>query len=191
MEFSWTILAVVFVANLFWVGVMFAAQQLDKSLPPRHSLIPGTNQKFLYMQDWYTMKYGDVVAVPLIVNAFVHLVALGYISGVQWAITFMLSLLLTIIGIKSCLGPGHKPDQGFPEAGKISLQGKLHMPYFGIGWSMGLVSFYHLVIGHVSGPVLWLGLFGAVFYIAMLGMEFKSGNFDSLKKESLGTTTGP
>jgi len=182
MDFSWIVLSIVVVANLVCFGAMFVAQQIDKSLPLRHSLIPGTKQKFLYMQDWYTMAYGDIVAVPLIVNAFVHLAIAGYIGIVQWIMAIALAIVLTIVGIKSCLGPDHKPDQGFPVAGKISLQGAIHMPYFGIGWSMGVISLGHVFFGHVTGPVLWLGIFGGVFYLICLVAEFKSGNFDPLKR---------
>jgi len=183
MEFSWMILAVVFGGNLVYLGTMFAAQQLDKSLPPRHSLIPGTKQKFLYMQDWYTMKYGDVVAVPLIANVFVHLVINGYVNVVQWGIFAILSLILAVTGISMCLTPEHKPDQGFPSAGKASIQGWLHMPYFGVGWSIGTISLINWPLGHIHGPVLWLGLSGGAFYLVCLVAEFKSGNFDPLKKE--------
>ena len=182
MDFSWKILVFVEVTNLFCIEAMFLAQQLDKSLPPRYSLIPGTKQKFLYMQDWYTMKYGDVIAVPLIANVFVHLAVYGRINFVQWGIFVVLFLILTVTGISMCLTAEHKPDQGFPSTGKVSIQGWLHMPYFGVGWSMGTISLINLPFGHVTGPVLWLGVFGGVFYLACLFAEFKSGNFDPLKK---------
>ncbi len=182
MEFSWAIFGLVVLGNFAWVGVMFLAQELDKSLPPRRSLIPGTRQPFLYMWDWYTILYGDTIAVPLIVNAYMHLVAYGHISAVQSTISALLAMILTVVGIVSCLGPNHKPDQGFPEVGRISAHGLIHMPYFGAGWSMGAVALCHwLFLGHLSGPVLWLGLFGGVLYLFLLAMEFKSGNFDPLK----------
>lgn len=181
MKFSWKILAIVEVVNLFCLATMFVAQQMDKTLPSRHSLIPGTKQRFLYMQDWWTVAYGDTIAVPLVANVFVYLVINGHVNSVQWGIFAVLSLILTVIGINMCLTPEHKPDQGFPTAGRISLQGALHMPYFGIGWSMGIFSLLHTCFGHVTGPVLWLGVFGGAFYLACLVAEFKSGNFDPLK----------
>ncbi|MEK7562379.1 MAG: hypothetical protein AAB509_01720 [Patescibacteria group bacterium] len=187
MDFSWTIFAFVLAGNFAWIGVMFLAQQLDKSLPPRHSVIKGSaGQKFLYMQDWYTMKYGDVIAVPLIANVYVHLVACDRILPLIEPIALaLLALVMMVVGIESCLGENHKPDQGFPEIGKISLQGRIHMPYFGIGWSMGIFSLIHACFGHFTGPVLWLGIFGGVFYLGCLVAEFKSGNFNPFKKENL------
>ena len=83
MEFSWLIFVSVAVFNFLCIGAILVAQALDKSLPPRNSAIPGTRQdpddpksppqKFLYIQDFWTMTWGDGIGVLLIVNAFVHL----------------------------------------------------------------------------------------------------------------------
>ncbi|OGZ79571.1 MAG: hypothetical protein A2528_00885 [Candidatus Staskawiczbacteria bacterium RIFOXYD2_FULL_37_9] len=58
MEFSWTILFWVFIANAGYMGFMYFLQAVDKSLPPRWTYIPGTNQKFLYAQDFHTCSWG-------------------------------------------------------------------------------------------------------------------------------------
>lgn len=73
MEFSWTICVVAVLANLAWIALMAVTQFVDIArgkLPPRNSLIPGTRQRFLHMQDFWTMTYGDIVGVSFIWVAF-------------------------------------------------------------------------------------------------------------------------
>lgn len=183
MDFSWTILAIVFAVNLFWITLMFAAQQLDKSLPLRHSLIPGTKQKFLYMQDWYTCTWGDMFALPFILSAFAHLAINGYIGLYQWILFGILVAILSVGFLVMCLGKDHKPDQGYPEVGKVSWQGILHLPHFGVAVAMSLLIIWHLILGHVTGLVLYLTLAGAVAWFYTFYLDAKTGNFDPLKKE--------
>lgn len=189
MELSWEILVASEILSLVWLDAMFLAQRLDEGLPPRHSIVKGSDgQKFLHMQDWYTVKYGDIVAVPLIANAFLHLATNGEIGLWQWIGFTVLAIVLTTVGFLSCLSPDHKDDQGFRD-GLITAQGALHMPYFGVGWSMGIISLLNFFFGKLpTGPVLWLGLFGGVFYLICLVAEFKSGNFDKLKKKEPAST---
>jgi predicted small integral membrane protein len=182
MEFSWTILACVFVANLFWIGVMFLAQQLDRSLPSRHSIIPGTNQKFLHAQDFWTMTYGDLIAVPFINTAFVHLAFNQRVGIWHWLAFLAIAIIAPAIFVKMCLGKDHKPDQGFPDIGKISWHGILHLPYLGIGVASGMLCLWFIFTGDLRGPVLYAGIGGGVFYICCFLGEIFSGNFDPLKK---------
>ena len=158
---------------------MLLAQTLDKSLPARNSVIPATSQKFLYIQDFWTMTWGDAVGVPLIVNAFVHL-AVKDITNVWWCLP--VSLASALIFLKMCLGKNHKPDYGFPDIGKISLAGILHLFYFGAGIGASVMCVWNLCTGELTGWVLCVALAGGVFYIACFFAEIRSGNFDPLKK---------
>ncbi len=180
MEFL-LILAVVLAINTVGVISILLAQDTDANLPVRHSLIPGTNQKFLYIQDFWTMTWGDLYGVPLFVNAFVHLVKREIIY-LWWAIP--IGAVVTLGFLVMCLGKNHKPDYGFPATGKISLAGKLHLFYFGMGWGAGLVALWSLFVTGDSplDIIAWVGLAGAGFYLACFGAEFASGNFDQLKK---------
>ncbi len=187
IEWDWTVLSCVEVVSWFWLAAMFLAQQLDKTLPPRRSVICGSaGQPFLHMQDWYTMVLGDTIAVPFVASAFVHLAVNGEIGLVQWTGLSILAIVLTMVGLRSCVGENHKPDQGFPGPGKISVQGALHMPYFGLGWSMGLFAAGHLVYracwAYPLGWPLWAGLLAGIFYLCCMLAEIRSGNFDPLKK---------
>lgn len=182
VEFSWTILAIMGVVNSAWMAVMFAAQQLDKSLPPRHSIIPGTNQKFLYMQDFWTMTWGDFIGVALINTAFAHLAVNGCLGVWHWFVFAVLVVAISAQFARMCMNQDHKPDMGFPYAGKISWTGVLHLPYFGIGVVAGAFCVWFIFTGDLRGLVLCVGLGGAAFYALCFVAEIKSGNFDPLKR---------
>ncbi len=182
MDFSWTILGLVFLANLAWIAVMFVAQELDNSLPVRNSLIPGTNQKFLYMQDFWTMTWGDLVGVALIDTAFVHLAVHGCLGVWHWCVFAAAVVVLGLWFANMCMGQGHKPDMGFPDIGKISWLGILHLPYFGSGVAAGAFCLWFIFTGDLRGPVLYVGLGGGALYALCFVAEIRSGNFDPLKR---------
>jgi hypothetical protein len=182
MEFSWTILAGVVAANLFWIGVMFTAQQLNRSLPPRRSTIPGTNQRFLYMQDFWTMTWGDFIGVALINTAFVHLAVHGCLGVWHWTIFGISAIVISVLFAKMCMGQEHKPDYGFPRIGSISTAGVLHLPYLGVGVAAGVFCIWFILTGDLRGPVFYVGLGGGAFYALCFVAEIKSGNFDPLKR---------
>lgn len=178
MDFSWTICVVAVVTNLVWILAMFVAQMLDKSLPPQNSTIPGTRQKFLYMQDFWTMTWGDIVGVSLIWVSFFHL-ALAWFGPYSWIFFWVVAILLAWQFMRMCLGVNHKPDWGYPEVGKISVGGYLHLPYFGVSvvagvWCLGLL--------RVPGTVMYIYLAGLVVYALCFLLELKSGNLDPIKK---------
>ncbi len=179
MDFSWLIFVAVMVINDLWMGAIFLAAQLDKSLPTWYSIIPGTNQKFLPPKGFWTMTYGDLIGVPLIVNAFVHL-AMQDIANLWWGLP--IAMVSTGIFAKMCLGENHKPDYGFPDIGKISLAGILHLPYFGVGIGASAMSVWSIFTGELTGPVLWVALAGGAIYIACFVAEIKFGNFDQIKR---------
>lgn len=181
MEFSWSIFLVVCVVNTLCMVLMLLTQSLDKGLPPRGSLILGTNQKFLYIQDFWTMTYGDLFGVPLIFNAFVHLVVQD-IANLWWGL--LVALVSTLAFLKMCLGKNHKPDYGFPNIGKISLAGIMHLFYFGAGMGAAIMCLWGVfVTGSLPwlSPVTWVFLGGGVLYIGCFVVEMKSGNFDPLE----------
>lgn len=165
--------------NLACMYAMHVAQIADTDLPTRHSIIPGTNQKFIYMEDFYTFIWGDMFGVPLIINAFVHLVNKD-ISNLWWGLPIM--LVSALLFLKMCLGKDHKPDFGFPDIGKISLAGILHLFYFGIAIGASVMCIWNLCTGKLTGTTLWVALGGGVFYTGCFILEIKSGNFDPLKR---------
>ncbi len=179
MEFSWLIFGSVVVANVLCMGTMLLAQTLDKSLPARNSIIPGTKQRFLYIQDFWTMTWGDGVGVLLIANAFVHLVVKDT-SNLLWGLPILMVSGLGFLAM--CLGKNHKPDYGFPDIGKVSFAGILHLFYFGAGIAASVMGVWNLITGDLRGPVMWVALVGGAFYIVCFILEMKSGNFDQLNR---------
>jgi len=178
MEF-WVIVFAVFAVNILCMTAMLAAQQIDETLPPRHSLIPGTNQKFLHIQDFWTMTWGDGACVPLIINGFVYLV-MQDIANLWWGLPIMVVSALAFL--KMCLGKNHKPDYGFPSVGKISFAGVLHLFYFGAGVGAFVVCVWGVITGDLTGVAFWVFVAGVVFYAGCFLVEIKSGNFDPLKR---------
>ncbi len=181
MECRWEVLVVVFLLNTLYVALIFLAQQVDKSLPPRHSIIPGTNQKFLYMQDFYTMTWGDLIGLSFIGNAFVHLVVYGQVGVWHWLVFAVLAVVFAVVYLVMWLGPNHKPDIGFPKAGKIGLQGIVHQPYFGFYMALSVLCIWFIFTGSLNGVVLYVGLVGALFYLVCHEADKLTGNFDALK----------
>lgn len=179
MEFSWLIFVSVVITNVLCIGAMLVAQALDRGLPPRNSIILGTKQKFLYIQDFWTMTWGDGIGVLLIVNAFVHLV-IKDITNLWWGLPIVVVSGLGFL--KMCLGKDHKPDYGFPDIGKVSFAGILHLFYFGAGIAASVMCVWNLFTGDLRGPVMWVALAGGAFYIVCFVLEVRSGNFDPLKR---------
>ena len=182
MEFSWIILACVVVVNTLYILAMFVAQECDWSLPPHYTFIPGTNQRFLGLQNFHTMTWGDLLGIPLIVNAFVHLAVNGLISPWQWLVFLVIAIVDAWGFRKMCVGPNHKPDMGFPETGKVSWIGFIHLPYHGVGVAMSVLAIWHIITGDLRGPVLYVALAGGVIYIASFVADIRAGNFDPLRR---------
>lgn len=129
------------------------------------------------------MTYGDLFAVPLVFNAFAHLV-MADIANLWWCL---------VIGVISgagftvmCLGKRHKPDYGFPKTGKTSIAGLIHSVYFGAGIGATVVCLWHLFLtGNLpwDSIVTWVALASVPLYPSCVFLDFKSGNFDPLEQE--------
>jgi len=112
----------------------------------------------------------------------VHLAVNGFINSWQVPLLIVVAVVDGLGFWKMCLSKDHKPDQGFPEIGKISRHGLSHLPYHGAGVAMSLLIIWHLAVGNLRGPVLYVALLGGVIYISSFVADIKSGNFDPLKK---------
>jgi len=172
----------VVVANLLWMVAMFAAQQFDKKLPRRHLIIPWTNQKFLYMQDFWTMTWGDLIGVPLIWVAFIHLAVYRHLGIWHWLCYLALAVIVSAIFLKMCLSSKHKPDMGFPRLGRISRTGIIHLPYFGFGVTSAIFCLWFIITGELWESVLLVGLGGALLYAHCFVADIVSGNLAPLKR---------
>ncbi len=175
MELYWPVLVTVMVVNDLWVGTMILAQVFDKSLLPRHSLVPGTGEKVLHIVDFQTMTWGDLFGVPLIVNAFVHL-AMQDIANLWWALP-----IIVVSGVafaKACLGKYNTPNYGPPNFKNWSPSDMLHAVYFGTGIGATVVCLWNLfVTGDLpwTSPVTCVALIGAAFYGVCFAADKKAG----------------
>jgi len=183
MHFSWKILVIAELVNLFCVGLMFWAQWIDKGLPTRGSTITGTHQKFLYMQDFYHCTWGNLIGVPLIICAFGHLMANGFLNWWQWMLICLLAILSAIRYLQSGLSENHKPDQGYPCTGEISLYGLYYLLYFGVCIAMSTTVICYAFVKSFQVTVHYLAAFGLIQYVVCYTADIMTGHFDLLETE--------
>ncbi len=183
MQFSLVQTALAVAVNLACVLLMLYAQSVDDArgrLPMRRSLIPGTRQEFLYMQDFWTMTWGDVIGLSSIAVTFAHLVVGGFVAEWQWVVGGVLGVAGAIGFLLGCLRDIHKPDWGYHKRHKVSLGGASHLPYFAAGLAMAAICLWHLV-WLWREPVMWVGALGGVVYVVTFVLDIIDGNFDPLK----------
>lgn len=183
MEINWILVIVCFLVNTCCLSGQFGLQYLDLShqkIQRRGTLIPGTNQCFLYMQDFATNSWGDLLGLSLIQTGFAHLWVTGCLSLLEWTELVLVATITSGIFLYVCLQTHHKPDSGFPEIGKISSSGKWHIPYFGINAGIAAVDI-HLLFGPLRGSAMWLSLAGGAIYVVAIACDIAHGNFASLQ----------
>ncbi len=160
--------------------MMLLAQRFA-NLPARGSKIPGTNQPFLYWQDFYCQKWGNTFAMPLMLTAFISAYSQNLTSLLWWVLSINIGFWATVIFTVLCLATKHKPDWGFPVAGEISLGGIIHLFYFWIYATVIVFTFGHLSsLGKLDSLALLSGL---IIYAINFVKDVKSGNFQPLIKQ--------
>jgi len=180
MVFSWALMT-----NTALCLLQFLAEKIDVrrgKIAARHSLIPGTKQKFLYWEDFYMQTYGDFLGLVWVMNGFAQLLAAGKIDSLMWLVFSFFAVLGILATLKSCLAKDHKPDWGYPEAGKASLGGLSHLPYFGLQSGMGIVCLIKAFTGDLTGLALVMSVSGGVIISAMAVLDRKTGHFDPLAR---------
>ncbi len=184
---NWKILLIVVIVNTLLCLLQYVVQQIDVRkgrIQRRGTFIPGTNQKFLYWQDFKAQAYGDFIFLPL----------LAYVFSVNWStviapffgstaivffITFAVFAAVTMGFV--CTLPGHKPDWGYPKPGKISWGGFSHLPYFGIYCAIALYLVITMIQGKLTGLNLALVIIGGAGYAITWIVDLFEGNFEKLK----------
>ena len=185
MAFSWHILIFVYVVNSAWIGAMYLAQYLDKRIPKRGSIISGTNQTYIHMQDWHTILWGDTIALPLVMNAFAQVAINGSVSVRQWVFLIIASnSICTIFFQFAILRPTHRPTYVVYDIGKVSWPGLVHMPYFSIYLAISMLVVWNTITGNVQGMTMYLGGIGGVVYSASWIIDTIRGNFAPLQRTS-------
>lgn len=183
MELRWSIsLAAILFSSAFCVA-MYLFQQWDRYrelMPVRGSDIEGTDQKFLYWQDFYCQRYGSL-GIVLIWIGFAHFAFFYPFSWPEWIACLMLAVTDGVCFTALCLRPAHKPDYGFPEAQKISKAGVIHSIYHGLTVAViaSMVVRGFLLEEWRNIFFVFLGL-GIVLYFFSIRKDFRLGHFRSL-----------
>ena len=184
MELRWCISLAGALFVGMWCAAMYLCQQWDRYrelMPVRGSIIQGTDQKFMYWQDYYCQRYGSW-GIVLIWIGFAHFAFFYPFSWSEWIAYIMLAVTDGVCLTVLCLRPVHKPDYGFPEPQKISKAGVIHSIYHGL-----TVAAIALMI--VRGLLLeeWRNIFfvflglGIAFYFFTIRKDCKAGHFSFLE----------
>ncbi len=177
----WSSLSFTIIGNVCAVFVMWQLQEWLKRtrrIPSRHSLILGTSgQKFLHMEDFWTMGWGDLYGLPFVFAGFIWLVVNDKIGLPPFMVSVVVATIATCLFYFSCTGTHHKPDWGYPEAGKVSWGGIAHSVYFWLNLKAAIVVFWSTLNMQLNGPPLWLAWLGGLFYIGTFVADIKAGNF--------------
>ena len=118
-------------------------------IPPKGSMIPGTWQEHLRLEQFHSMTWGDLVGLSAVWGASIWTLYLCWdAGGPEIAIRIGGAIIGLGAGIsfhKMCLKPDHKPDYGFPVAGKASLAGTVHSVFFGLSFAVGSAGLASLI----------------------------------------------
>jgi|GEM_PF-940942 len=179
---DWKIFLFSLGVNTIMCLLQFFIQEVEKGdgkLPRRHSIIPGTDQKFLYWQDFYTQTYGDLIGLMLVLNGFLHI--FNRLRNAEIFIFAVIGLIAMIAFFAPRLSKNHKPSWGEPRAGQISFGGFVHSFYSSLLSAMSCLCLWSIITGRMAGVLLWLTLVGGIIWVVALIMDTISGNFDPLK----------
>ncbi len=188
MNWNWQIFFVVAIINTTLCLGQLAAQRIDqgaKRLPNRYSIIPGTEQKFLYWQDFYSQTYGDFLGLIWVMNTFAHLLINERIIWPLWIIFIAVLFIATVVFLNTHLNNERKPDWGFPKNSRISLGGISHLPYFSLNSGMTAICLLEMLRGQVSGIFFWTTLSGLLVWLLSVITDYHAGHFDKPKKKSI------
>lgn len=172
----------VFLTNTALCLTQYTVQLIDNlysRIPDKGTTIPGTEQKFLYWENFFTQTWGDLLFLPLTAVAFTLLIKAGEISITDYTGGIIVGAVVVWIFLRSCTSPKHKPDWGFPKTGKVSPGGWSHIPYLGIYGGLIAVTLSHVDRLNQTGlTLLGVGISG---WLLTWLIDYLSGHFQSIK----------
>lgn len=157
-------------------------------IPPRGSRIKGSLQKFLHVQDFATMTWGDLIGLSLVwaTSMMMVFVQANWSRPSAFWITVIGVVVALVAGFgfhTMCLGPNHKPDYGFPSAGVASPAGKAHSVFFGLSFGVGVMGLLFFIIQYdrtsfmIKTPLLWVWGLGLAVWCAAGLRDIMTGRF--------------
>jgi len=182
-ELKWGGLAVVLNFSLWFC--VFCAQYVERwrgRIDNRRKHNPKVpTESFLYIQDFHTGLWGDLIGLSLINVAFAVMMARTKASLRVLIIPIVAGISITTLFHRACMDLFHKPDHGYPASGVVSLSGRAHLVYF--AGQIVVVTHVLKLFGSrkTSKTTATIGFLGACIYIFAFILDVKSGRFASLK----------
>jgi len=165
--------------NVLIFVVLRISQSANPNLPERGSDIPGTIQPFLYVQDYWTMTWGNLIGLTLVDASFFRMLATGLVSGVEWIVLVAVAIVCALVFGKMNSRDEYKNDYAFPRPGEASGSAVVMLINFGVHVAIALLVVWNLFAHSLAGtPVMWFAAIGAVIYAACFAIDAMSGNFD-------------
>lgn len=161
-------------------------------IPPRGTLISGTNQQFLHAQELLVMVWGDLVGLSAVWAASIKATLKWWgRDHTLWFVTAsaLIGLIAGFFFHHMCLQPNHKPDYGFPRSGVASRAGIVHSIFLGLSFAIGCMGLGYLATSWSKGDIddegiiltcAWITGF-TVWLIAGL-IDYGKGRFDDLDR---------
>jgi len=187
MLFSWRLFLLAVGCNSLLVFLQFYVQRLESRchlIPRRWSIIPGTKQKFLYWQDYYTNTWGDLLGLVWLMNGIFHLLGAGSISIFQLFMALFMAVLITLLCWGYWLGRQHKPDWCFPAINETSMSGRFHLAYFGLMVGLAYLCILSAFFGRLTGAPLYLVVIGSLIWFFTIWLDSRAGHFEDYAPQS-------
>jgi hypothetical protein len=163
---------IVVLINLFFILAIYLIQIFES----KRKLIPKRKKNFLYLWDFNTGLWGDLIGLSLI---DLSLISMGFNLGII-TISLLISLAATTIFHLRCIGEKHKPDAGYPSKGKTSLSGRLHLVYFFVQFEIFVYTLINFISPRSTNLKLtWI--LGLSIYATSFFIDIFQGKFDNLK----------
>jgi len=187
MTTNWTIV----LACLFLNGMACLAHYLVQQwelkqgrIPARKSPISDTNQRFNHWQDAHCQTWGDMAGLGLVVSVFTHLVWNGFMGLEEWSLFVVLSILGAWTWYRVGTHEKYKPNWSFPETGRVSLGGMVHLAYFGMNVAASTICILHVFSGDIRGTSLWLTLTGWTIFALAVVVDTALGYKDPIRSQA-------
>jgi hypothetical protein len=148
-------------------------------MPKRHSIIPGSKQKFLCWEDYYCQTYGDILGLVWVMIGFYSMII--KLTNYEWLMFGVLCLISFIIFLVPRIKKDKRPTWG-ESNGKISIGGYIHSVYFSLSLAMTVMCLYGMLIGKLIGVYVVLVLGGVLIWSVSCLIDLLVGNFAPLKK---------
>ncbi len=183
MQIEYGVYAVIF--NILFLLTMFLVEKFyskTQRIPKRRKFDrEKLRENFLYTLDFYSVFLGDLVGLSFIdfgmgMIFIENTPSIYVITGAG-----ILSVFVAMILNRDWMGPTHQPSSSYPEAGKISFIGVLHLIYLFIQIGVAAVACYVLIAGTGFSLPKMAILAGAVIYGIAFMADLFSGRYKHLK----------